>query len=281
MTRPAVVAVVAAALLATPATAQSPVVGTVDGVGQITEADYKHWRSIARRSAPRRSTQAIRRQVMELLIQNLWVAGETAERGIVVTDEQVDRAFRRQKRQSFRTEREFRRFLRTSGFTVADIKYRVRLEQLSNRLRRAVLRAVPKPTDEELRAYYDENRSEFVMPERRDVRFAIARTRDAAIAKRKRLRRNLTREDVPAVVFRRRRGVVRRNGLWLAFRVVRIRPGRTQSFEEASRVIRPILESEREQAALDAFIDEFQARWRARTECRELYATRDCGRRIP
>src|SRR5918998_912247 len=100
--KPLVAAVLAAALLlAAPAAAQSPVIATVDGMGEI----------------------------MQLLLQNLWVLGEAAERGVVVTDEQVEREFEAQKRQTFGSEREFRRFLRTSGFTVADIKFRVRLEQ--------------------------------------------------------------------------------------------------------------------------------------------------------
>ena len=279
--RPLAAALCAALLLvAAPAAAQSPVVATVEGAGEVTEAQYEHWQRIARNAAPKRSAAATRRVVMQLLLQNLWITGEADERGIVVTDEAVDREFREQKRKSFRTEREFRRFLRDSGYTVADIKYRIRLEQYSNRIRRQVMRAVAKPTEEELRAYYDGNRREFVLPERRDIRYAIARTRAGAVAKRKRLRR-VTRDDVPAVVFRRRRGVVRRNGLWLAFRVVRVHPRRTQSFEQARPVIRALLVSEREQAALDDFIEDFETRWRGRTECREVYATRDCGRRIP
>jgi foldase protein PrsA len=280
--RVCVAALAAAALLvAAPATAQSPVVATVDGSGEITEAQYDHWSKIARRSSPKASPRTIRRMVMQLLIQNLWVSGEAAERGITVTDAEVDRAFRDQKRQSFGTEREFRRFLREYGYTVADLKYRVRLEILSNRLRREVVRGVPEPTEEELRAYYDDHRARFAVPERRDVLFAVARTRAAAVAKRKRLRLYATRRHFPPAVFRRRRGVVRRGGRWLAFRVIRVHPPRTRPFEEMRDDIERQLDAEREQAALDAFIADFRERWRARTECREPYAIRECGRRIP
>lgn len=270
-----------ALLAAAPATAQSPAVATVDGSGEVTEAQYDHWAKIARRSSPKASPRTIRRMVMQLLIQNLWVGGEAAERGIAVTDAEVDREFRDQKRQSFGTEREFRRFLRRSGFSVADVKYRVRLELLSTKVRREVLRDVPEPTEEELRAYYDDHRARFAMPERRDVLFAVARTRAAAVAKRKRLRLYATRRHFPPAVFRRRRGVVRRGGGWLAFRVIRVHAPRTRTFEEMRDHVERQLDAEREQAALDAFVENFRERWRARTECREPYAIRDCGRRIP
>jgi foldase protein PrsA len=274
----AAAAILLALALAAPAAAQAPPVATVDGSGEITVAQYRHWKEIARRSAPRSSEQALRRQVMQLLIQELWVEGEAAERGIAVSDAEVDRAFREQKRQSFVSRRAWRDFLRTSGFTVGDIKFRVRLEQLSNKLRRRAVRDVPRATEEELRAWYDENLEDFEVPERRDVRFAIAPTRAAASAKPKRLRVFALREQFPAAVFRRRGGVVRARGGWMAFRVVRVRPAHTRPFAEARGVVAEILEAQRQQEALDAFIRDFTARWKARTSCRHPYVARDCGR---
>jgi foldase protein PrsA len=292
--RALVAALAATILLAAPAGAQSPVIATVDTAGEITQVQFRHWIRIAAIShagpsprrpvrVPRRGTarwRDLRDQVMQLLIQNLWIQGEAGERGITVTDEEVDRAFREQRRQSFPTMRDFRRFLRTSGFTVADIKFRVRLEQLSNRLRRRVMRSVAPPTEEELRAWYDEHRENFVAPERRDVRYAVAPTRAGAVAKRKRLRVYARRRHFPRAVFRRRRGVVRWRGRWLAFRVVRVHPRRQRPFEQVREVVQGIVVSERQQAALDAFVEEFQARWRERTACRAPYVTEDCGRTL-
>ncbi len=285
---PLALALAAIALGALPlaAPAQAPsVVATVEGSGEVTRAQFDHWLAIAAKSArlrrvPRPGTaryRDLRSQVMQLLIQNLWVAGEARARGIVVTDADVDRAFREQRAQSFPTRREFRRFLRTSGFTLADLRYRIRLEQTSNRVRAEVVRGAPPVTDEEVRADYEKHRSDFALPERRDVRYAVARTRAAAVARRKRLLRGATRGDLPAAVFRRRSGVVRSNGLWFAFRVVRVRPARQRSFEEVSEEIRGELEAKREQETLDAFIEDFQERWRAATTCRAAFATADCG----
>ena len=313
--RRSAVALVAALLLAAPASAQSPVIATVEGSGEITRAQFDHWallaaRSRERRRVPPRGTPAfrsIRRQVMQLLIQNLWIEGEARARGIAVTAEEVDRNFRIQRRQSFPRRGDFRRFLRDSGFTVRDIKYRVRLEALSNRLRRQVERTAPAVTPEEVRAWYDSEIERFTEPERRHVWVLRTRTRAAASRARAAIARGASfpraarlvdgkarfdrlAEDVIAgrlarAIFRAPRGrvggPVRSLRRWHVFRVVRIVPERTQPFEEAREVIHEILTSERRQEALDAFIEEFQARWRAVTVCRVRYATGDCGRTIP
>ena len=89
------------------------------------------------------------------------------------------------------------------------------------------------------------------------------------------------RRQFPRAVFRRRRGVVRWRGRWLAFRVVRVHPERIQPLGRARPVIRGILRLERRQQALGAFIEDYEARWKGRTSCSEVYATRDCGRTLP
>lgn len=313
--RVALAAVAAAAALAAPAAAQAPVVATVDGVGEVTRAQFDHWAVIAARAAGRRrvppaGTPAygrIRDQVVELLVQQLWVQGEANQRGIVVTDEQVRRSFARQRRQSFPRRGSFRRFLRRSGYTVADIRFRVRLELTSDRLRREVVRDVPPPTAEEVRAYYDEHPRDFVFPERRRVRLVVARSRAAAAQARRAIARGASfgraarlagaqartvarnegtlRPRLDRAVFRARRGRLRgpvqAAGRWYVFRVVGVRRAYQQPYEEAEPIIRGVLESERRQQALDAFIKDFQSRWRAATACRARFATDAlCGRTL-
>jgi hypothetical protein len=283
----ALAAALAVLLLVAPAaSAQSPAVATVEGSGEITRAQFDHWMVIAARSdglrrVPPRGTRrhrALRDQVMQLLIQELWVRGEAARRGIVVTDAQVRRAFLRQRRRSFPRPGDFGRFLRQSGFTVGDILFRIRLEQLSNAVRRDVIGDAPPVTDEEVRAEYEGDPSWSRIPERRDVRLSRGPTRAAALAGRPRTRLYATRRGLPGAVFRRRRGVVPWRGGWLAFRVLRVHPARERALAEVAPAIRGWLEAERQQVTLDAFIDEFRERWRAATVCRPGYATEDCGR---
>jgi hypothetical protein len=67
----------------------------------------------------------------------MWVEGEAADRAIALSQRAVRRGFTKQKHANFATEREFKRFLRETGQTVGDLEYRVRLDILSVRLRRA------------------------------------------------------------------------------------------------------------------------------------------------
>ena len=315
--RPALAAVVAlllAVAVAAPASAQAPPVATVDGIGEVTRAQFDHWALIAARAerlrrVPPPGTPAfrrIRRQVVELLVQSLWVRGEAQERGIVVTAEEVRRAVAKQRRQAFPRPGDFGRFLRRSGYTIADIHLRVRLQLTSDRIRREVVRDAPPVTPEEVRAYYDERARHFVVPERRRVRMIVARTRASASRARRLIAHgasfaraarltgaraaSATSADLPRRLRRavlrapraRLRGPVRAAGRWHVFRVTAIRPARRQPFEEVEATIRDILESERQQQALTVFIDDFRSRWRAATACQSRFAADDlCGRTLP
>lgn len=109
----------------------------------IERSQYRHWKRVARRgSGGKTSEPRLRRQVMRFLISGAWIEFEAKRRGIRVTSRQVRREFRRQRRQSFNNRREYRRFLRTSGQTEKDLRYRVRLDLLSLKVRKDVLRGV-------------------------------------------------------------------------------------------------------------------------------------------
>ncbi len=136
------IALISATLaLATPAVAQMPLApGEIARVGDqpVLKADFDHWLVIARKVGFLEE-EALRAQVMQLLISFKWIEGEAALQGIVVRSAAVNAAYRKQKRVSFPRERDFRRFLRTSGQTVADVKRRVRQDLLSQRISKRVV----------------------------------------------------------------------------------------------------------------------------------------------
>jgi hypothetical protein len=103
----------------------------------VTGALFSHWRAIALKdSDPSTAEDALRGAVMDFLVAAGWTTGESRERGIRVSDTAIRRRFNRQKRAAFRTREAFRKFLRESGQTVTDIEYRVRLDMLSERIRK-------------------------------------------------------------------------------------------------------------------------------------------------
>src|SRR3712207_7981666 len=81
--------------------------------------------------------------------------GEAKERDVKVSDADVEKAFQQQKKQSFPKEKDYQQFLKTSGFTEEDVKFRVRLEELSNKLREKVIKGKDNVSDAQVKEYYD------------------------------------------------------------------------------------------------------------------------------
>jgi hypothetical protein len=107
----------------------------------IEGTSFDHWALIAERAAGRRhrSRHTIVDAVMGFLISSDWMLGEAAALGVTVTEAQVRHRFDRIRDQQFPHRGEFARFLHSSGQTVADILFRVRLNMLSAAIQRKVL----------------------------------------------------------------------------------------------------------------------------------------------
>jgi hypothetical protein len=135
----------------------------------------------------RRRYQAMRTQAMVFLVQSAWTRQEAAARGIAVAPRRVRRELRSQRQQSFNSAREFRRFLRRSGMTLADILYRIRVDLLQTRIVEQVARSVPPVTPDEVTDYYESHRRSYRGMSRRRARrvirrLLVARREQAAIA---------------------------------------------------------------------------------------------------
>jgi len=253
--------------------------------------------------------EGLRDQVMQLLIQNEWVTGEAAQQGVKVSDAEVKKAFEQQKKQSFPKEADYKKFLQTSGFTEEDVLFRVRLEQISNKLREKIVKGKDKVSDAQVKTYYDKNKARFAQPERRDLRIVL--TKDEAKAKQAKsaLEGGQTWKSVakkfsidqasknqggvllavakgqqePALdkaMFAAKKGElsgpVKTQFGWYVFEVTKITLKSQQTLQQASQTIKGILASENQQKALDKFIKDFQKEWKEKTSCRKGFVTQDC-----
>lgn len=252
-----------------------------------------------------------RDDVLEFLIDERWVAGDAAERGIVLSAGEREAAFQRAKRASFETESEFRRYLERSAMTYADARFQIAYDTLRTKLREAAIAGVAPVTDLEIAAYYEEHRVRFARPELRDVRMVLARTRAAAMAARRGLERGQTWRHVArkysidrasrdsggrllgiapgtsdaafdAALFRapkgRLRGPVKGQFGWFVFKVLKINPAAELTLAQASGEIRTELTAERQSQAVDGFEHALRAKWRPRTTCRSGYVVKLCAR---
>ena len=253
--------------------------------------------------------EGLRDQVMQLLIQEKWVRGEAEEQGVKVSDEEVRKAFEEQKKQSFPKKGDYEKFLKTSGFTEEDILFRVRLEQLSNKLREKVVEGKDKVSDKQISDYYNKNKKRFAQPERRDLRIVLTKTEAKAEEAKQAIQDGQSWKSVakkysidqasknqggsllavakgqqePALdeaVFNAKKGQlqgpVKTQFGYYVFQVQKITPASQQTLEQAKATIRGILASENQQKALDSFIKDFQEQWKEQTQCRSGYVTQDC-----
>jgi hypothetical protein len=124
-------------LIAPGAQAQTPLnPGEIARVADtpITQAAYDHAYAVAEKMGSEDTTDELRAFATTSLIYNVWLDGEAAEQGIVVSAGSVTGHLRTDKRQTFRTEREYRKFLKESGLTPADMRRRSRNWLIGHRL---------------------------------------------------------------------------------------------------------------------------------------------------
>lgn len=113
------------------------------GATPLTGATFAHWFVVAEHSASRPERAhlaALLQEVMGFLISSDWVIGEAQELHIVLTAAEVRHNYDRIRSQQFPHQREFKKFLKSSGQTVADLLFRVRLNMLSSRMQEHVIK---------------------------------------------------------------------------------------------------------------------------------------------
>ena len=152
-----------------------------DGLGAVSREDFD--RSLEQAAA----AESIRRvpepgspryeQLKQAALNNLfdliWIQGEAAEMGITADAEEVSSLLQQTIEQNFRNRAEFDEFREQSNFTVADIRTRIKLQILSNKIQEQVVNAVAKVSSSEISEYYDAARDQFVQPATRDVRVVL------------------------------------------------------------------------------------------------------------
>lgn len=80
--------------------------------------------------------------VMSMLLSAEWIKGEAKARRIGVARREVDREFTKSKRITFKSAAAYRKFMRDSGQTVADIRGRIAVALLSSKIQASVVKGV-------------------------------------------------------------------------------------------------------------------------------------------
>jgi foldase protein PrsA len=251
----------------------------------------------------------LKTEVMQFLIQSEWVQQEAAEQGVEVSDKEVKRSFEQQKKQAFPTDKAYQQFLKTSGMTEEDILFRVKLDQLQQKLTQKVTKDAQKVTNADVEQYYNKNKERFAQPERRDLLVVLTKTEARAQQAKNALDdgeswRSVVRQysideaskaqggKLPAVaegqqeraldeaVFAARKGQiegpVKTQFGWYVFEVDKVTPASQQTLEQSRETIRNLLRSQGQQKALDDFIKDFRENYKEETKCADDYRVAEC-----
>jgi foldase protein PrsA len=252
---------------------------------------------------------ALKTQVMQFLIQAAWVQQEAEKQGIEVSDKEIEKSFEDQKKQAFPTDKAYDDFLKSSGMTEEDILFRVKLDQLQQKLTKKVSEDAGKVTDSEIEAYYEKNKERFAQPEQRDLSVILTKTEAKANEAKKALDdgesfKKVVKEysideaskaqggALPAVtkgqqekafdeaIFGAEKGKivgpVKTQFGWYVFKVDKITDASQQTLEESKDTIKNLLRSQNQQKALDKFIKDFREEYKEDTNCAEDFRVAEC-----
>lgn len=249
------------------------------------------------------------------LVEEIWLEGQAEEMGIEVSKEKVESQFEKIKKENFPTKAQFQKFLEESKFTQEDIDQRVKLQILAEEVQQAVNSEPPTPSDKEVENYYEAAKAtQFTKPPSRDIRLIVNKEEEKAekalasleegntagdwsrIAKefsedpatkdkgglQKAIAEGSLEEPLGAEVFDAPEGqLVGPLKAPRGFVVFEVQSATEETVEplseKVSEQISGQLGQQLEQEAFTGFVEDFNARWVARTFCAEDYLSPRCA----
>jgi foldase protein PrsA len=253
---------------------------------------------------------ALKQQVMQFLVSAEWIKQEADKQGVKVSDKEVQKQFADQKKQSFQKEEDYKKFLKNSGMTEADLLFRVKLDVISNDVRNKILKGKDKVTDAQVASYYNKNKERFAQPERRDLEVVLTRTKAKADAAKKALdggdkwasvAKKYSIDEaskaqggkLPGVAKGQQEkafddaifgadkgkivGPVKTQFGYYVFKVDKVTPASQQSLAQTKETIKNLLKSQNQQKALNDFVKDFRKDYKDKTKCAKPYLIPDCS----
>lgn len=248
---------------------------------------------------------------VQALIQEKWIAGEAADQGIEVSDRQVTDRLAQIKQQQFKTEAEYQKALQQAGGLEA-VTPNIKLGILQEGLQKKLTDGAPKPTEQDFKDFYDQNKSQLGQPETRDIRLilntdpakidqakqaleadpsdanwakiAAQFSTDAASKDKGGARAGITAHtlegDLDSAVFdaplNKIEGPVTTPLGTYVFEVTTITPASTPSLEEARQQITQQVTQQKQQEAINEFSLDFSAKWSDLTTCADGFVVELC-----
>jgi parvulin-like peptidyl-prolyl isomerase len=306
-----------------PSDAVAVVEDAPEGLGTVTKEQFQH--ALVQAAAEDKVTpvpkpgddkyEAEQEKAMGNVLDPIWIQGQAEEMGISVTPKEVAEELKKLKEKAFKTEQQYKEFLKEAHFTEADVNTRVTIQILSEQIQNQVTEEAPIPSKSEEKNYYEAAKSsQYTTPESRDIRViknsdkAKVEAAKAALEKdhsikswetvAKKYSTDTTKttgglqsavtegsgtlqEPLEGEVFAAEQGElegpVQEGKTYTVFEVMKITPEKVQSLDEARSQISAQLAEQAKQQAFAAFVRNYGARWQSRTFCASGYVIARCA----
>ncbi|MET0559677.1 MAG: peptidyl-prolyl cis-trans isomerase [Solirubrobacterales bacterium] len=298
-------------------------VAIVKGVsdGNVSEAELKHAMlqqaasgGLKKLPAEGSKLEELQKKALEEILNAIWVRGEAEELGISVTPKQVATELATIKKQNFKTEAAFQKFLKTSHFTRADVTERVKLQVYGTQIQERIAKKAPPSSDSEISDYYEASKSsQYTTKPSRDVRVIVTKdkgkaeeakallSKDDSPANWKKvaakfstdptskakgglqegLSEETLQEPLKAAVFQNAQGQVigpvEFQKSFIVLEVDKLNPEKVQTLDEVESQIKAQLTQTVAQSVFSDFLSDYQSKWQSRTFCAEGYVIERCS----
>jgi parvulin-like peptidyl-prolyl isomerase len=298
--------------------------GVPDEIANVSEADFK--RALLQQAAQAQlkktpqpgddKYEELRDAALGELLDAIWIQGEAEELDIKVTPKQIATELATIKKQNFKTEAEFQKFLKTSRFTMDDVRTRVKLQSLSTQIQEQIAAKAPPASESEIADYYDENKAtQYTTAASRDVRVVVNKDKAKLAAAQKALeadnseaswkkvaakysedpttktkgglQKALTEEllqsqpELKEAIFDSPTGQivgpVDVQGNFFVLEVVQLNTEKVQPLSAVSAQIKTQLTQQVAQKVFSEFVTNYQSKWTSRTYCADGFVTEKCS----
>jgi parvulin-like peptidyl-prolyl isomerase len=291
-------------------------------LGDVTREEFDHAIELAakqggEKKAPKPGSpkyDEFKEQALGFTFEGIWIEGLAEEMGVEVTDAEVAKQLKKVKTESFKSNAEYRKFLKESGYTPADVRDRVKIELLGEKVQGQLTEDAPKPSQGEIENYYEAAKStQFSQPATRDVRLIVNKDRKKAKEARGLLTKDNSAENWKKVAKKfsedpttkasgglqsgvqegvleeplnkavfdtpegQIEGPIKAQRGFTVFEVVNSTPESEQELKAVEAQIKSTLEQQLQQEYFNTFVAEFNAEWTGRTFCADEFITERCA----
>jgi parvulin-like peptidyl-prolyl isomerase len=295
---------------------------TPGDVGKVSAAKVEHAIELAAAQAGEKTTpkpgdpkyDETKETAVNSVLEGIWIQGLADQWGIEVSDKELAAEVEKVKKESFKSEAEFQKFLKESHYTPADVQERVLIQMLSKELQEQLKEKAPTPSQSEIKAYYEAAKdTQFTQKPSRDVRLIVNKDRKkaeeakealakdnsaknwATVAKKysedpttkergglkKGLQEGVAEEPLDAAIFNTPEGQVEgpinAQGAYNIFEVVNSTPESVQELKTVESQIQSTLAQRDEQEYFANFVSSFQTEWKQRSFCASEFTTERCA----